>query len=82
MENYKHLYEQARLMVEKYQDEIIPGFRDRLERAERERDTAVKDIPKSCATCKEFEGGSCPILSYKDYQTDCEHWKWRGTKED
>lgn len=24
-ENYKHLYEQMKLMVEKYQDEIVPG---------------------------------------------------------
>lgn len=30
-ENYKHQYEQMKLMVEKYQDELIPGFRAEVE---------------------------------------------------
>lgn len=28
MDNYKYLYEQAKLMLEKYQDEIVPGLRE------------------------------------------------------
>ena len=30
-ENYKHLYEQMKKMVEKYQDEIVPGLRDTID---------------------------------------------------
>lgn len=30
-DNYKHLYEQMKLMVEKYQDEIVPGLRQTIE---------------------------------------------------
>lgn len=31
-ENYKHLYHQTKLMLEKYQDEIVPGLREQLEK--------------------------------------------------
>lgn len=31
-------------MVTQYQDELIPGYRKRAEKAERERDAAVSDI--------------------------------------
>ena len=31
-ENYKHLYHQMKLMLEKYQDEIVPGLREQLEK--------------------------------------------------
>lgn len=31
-ENYKFLYEQMKHIVTKYQDEIIPGFREQLEK--------------------------------------------------
>ena len=30
-ENYKHLYEQAKKMLTMYQDELIPGFRKKIE---------------------------------------------------
>lgn len=59
---------------------------DRLEtelgQVKRELDAAVEDIRKSCATCGRFEGGTCPVLAYKDYQTDCEHWEWRGAQKE
>ncbi len=29
-ENYKHLYHQTKLMLEKYQDEIVPGLREQV----------------------------------------------------
>lgn len=32
VENYKHLYHQTKIMLEKYQDEIVPGFREQLEK--------------------------------------------------
>ncbi len=31
-ENYKHLYEQMKKMVAMYQDEIVPGMREQLEK--------------------------------------------------
>ena len=30
-DNYKHLYEQMKKVVEKYQDEIVPGLRNIIE---------------------------------------------------
>lgn len=38
--------ETAEKMVKEYQDELIPGYRDWAEKAERERDAAVSDISK------------------------------------
>ena len=31
-ENYKHLYEQMKKMVAMYQDEIVPGMREQVEK--------------------------------------------------
>lgn len=36
-ENYKILYEQMKKMVEKYQDDIVPGLRSVIDRLEAER---------------------------------------------
>ena len=36
-ENYKNLYEQMKKMVEKYQDDIVPGLRKVIDRLEAER---------------------------------------------
>ena len=36
-ENYKILYEQMKKMVEKYQDDIVPGLRRVIDRLEAER---------------------------------------------
>lgn len=36
-ENYKILYEQMKKMVEKYQDDIVPGLRRIIDRLEAER---------------------------------------------
>ena len=36
-ENYKILYEQMKKMVEKYQDDIVPGLRRVIDRMEAER---------------------------------------------
>lgn len=34
--NYKHLYEQMKTIVEMYQDELVPGLRKKIEELERE----------------------------------------------
>lgn len=44
MENYKHLYEQEKLMLEKYQDEIVHKLREQLEQAKLERDELRDDF--------------------------------------
>lgn len=35
-ENYKHLYEQTKKILAMYQDELIPGFRKKIEELEAE----------------------------------------------
>ena len=71
-------------MVREYQDEIVPGYRERAEKAEMERDDAVSDLETimlfgdsgldTCDFCKNGQcyakGGTNPCLP-----------KWRGTKE-
>ena len=37
--NYKHLYEQTKLMLEMYQDEIVPGLREKIEELETQHRT-------------------------------------------
>ena len=31
-ENFKHLYQQTKIILEMYQDEIVPGLREQLEK--------------------------------------------------
>ena len=38
MEDYKHLYEQTKLTLEKYQGEIVPGLREQLWQVRKDRD--------------------------------------------
>lgn len=47
--NYKHLYQQTKYMLERYQEEIVPGFRERLEAAE----SALKIVAmgECCQVC-------------------------------
>ena len=40
-ENYKLLYEQTKRMLEKYQDEIVPGLRKAIEDLKKERAEVV-----------------------------------------
>ena len=35
-ENYKHLYEQAKKMLAMYQDELVPGYRKKIEELEKQ----------------------------------------------
>jgi hypothetical protein len=48
-ENYKHLYEQMKKMVAMYQDEIVPGMREQLEK----RVEVVR-----CKDCKQWSRNS------------------------
>lgn len=48
-ENYKHLYEQTIKMLTMYQDELIPGFRAKIEELEKNQ------IKVRCKDCKNSE---------------------------
>lgn len=72
-------------MVREYQDEIVPGYRERAEKAEMERDDAVSDLETimvfgdsgldTCDFCKNNQcyarSGNNPCLP-----------RWRGIKEE
>ena len=43
-ENYKHLYKQTKKMLTMYQDELVPGFRKKIEELEKNHvDVRCKD---------------------------------------
>lgn len=72
-------------MVTQYQDELIPGYRERAEKAERERDAAVSDLEAIMAyggsnidTCEYCKNGQC----YGRGGTKLCLPEWRGQKED
>lgn len=75
-ENYKHLYHQAKLMLEKYQDEIVPGLREQLKKrveVVRCRDCIHRDSeigPRFCAVWLGVNGmgddGYCNYGEVKD----------------
>ena len=71
-ENYKHLYRQTKYMLEKYQDEIVPGFRERLEAAE----SALKVVA---------HGGCCQVCELecadKGRPAVCPVFRWNGKEE-
>ena len=62
-ENYKILYEQMKKMVEKYQDDIVPGLRRDIDRLEAERQwISVEDrLPKETEEVLWFDGGRMEI---------------------
>ena len=55
-ENYKHLYKQMKKMVTLYQDEIVPGMREQLEKCVEV--VRCKDCKheKKCLMCVEIIG--------------------------
>jgi rubrerythrin len=42
-ENYKELYHWANYMLDKYQDEIVPGLREQLEKAKRPKGQLINE---------------------------------------
>jgi hypothetical protein len=56
-ENYKHLYEQMKKMVAMYQDEIVPGMREQLEKC-------VKVV--RCKDCKHYTEGMAVGMCKRD----------------
>lgn len=74
-------------MVREYQDEIVPGYREMAEKAERERDEAVETIFKwtGCAECKNWQSDTDWCEKHDRYATisdGCSTPEWRGIKEE
>lgn len=83
-------------MVREYQDVIVPGYRERAEKAERERDEAISDLTWAVNEYRRLttETDLCGLCKYdlppagENGQTyECpgfskdDCFKWRGTKE-
>lgn len=60
MDYYKRLYEQTKLMLEKYQDEIVPELCEQLEQVEQERDAAISNLYSVC----EDSGDACGLCKH------------------
>lgn len=76
-------------MVKEYQDDLIPGYRERAEKAERERDAAIESIPHECKTCVYHTvifNGCTPDHDCTNPDGGCsnnyDRWIWRGKKEE
>lgn len=55
----------------------------RIAELERERDTAIGGITKSCVTCANPNKDKCRMDAYyNQFARDCERWQYRGTEED
>ena len=72
-------------MLTEYQDELIPGYREQAEKAQRERDAAVSDLETIMAyggsnidTCEYCKNGKC----YARGGTKLCLPLWHGQKED
>ena len=83
--DYKRLYNTMQQMVDKYQNEIVPELRKEIEKIAKERDAAVKDIPRACGYCKHYVHSK--MLCRSKYP--CAHvsgvntrWEWRGVCEE
>lgn len=75
-ENYKHLYEQMKKMVEQYQDVIVPGLRNVIADLDGNR----SDIG-SCDGCYWKEIGrqqKCSCCRRNRYLKDCYEVKMEG----
>lgn len=70
--NYKHLYQQTKYMLGKYQDEIVPGLRKRIEAAK----SALRVMAQNgcCRVC------ALPC-SNKGIATGCSMFRWNGRGE-
>lgn len=69
--NYKHLYEQTKRILEKYQDEIMPGYREKIK--ELEADSVHNAGGCYCRECKWWD------IDRPDGSNRC--LKWGGLRD-
>ena len=87
--NYKHFYEQAKYMLERYQNEIVPGFREQLEEKELLLRAAISDLHGHCPSCAHYtpnhNEGPCRFCLYeiaRDKGVEVnDNWVWKHKKE-
>lgn len=74
-------------MVKEYQDVIVPGYRERAEKAERERDAAVDQLRGDCEKCSHYKvtwngctpDFECPL---SDRCLNGDTWEWVGIQKE
>ena len=69
-ENYKHLYEQAKKMLTMYQDELIPGFRKKIEELEANLSEREKVVIQLRKQWQDAEMHICTMCRHFDHKTD------------
>ena len=69
-ENYKQLYQQMKKIVEMYQDELVPGFRAKIEALEAEN-AKLQDTISKLSPEKSKKHGN---WIYKPYEGDDTVW--------
>ena len=86
--NYRHLYRQTKYMLEKYQDEIVPGFREQLEEKEQLLRAAISDLHGDCPACAHYtpnhNEGPCMYCRFetariKGVTEVSDYWAWKHT---
>ena len=92
----RHNLETVQKMVQEYQEEIVPGYRERAEKAEAQRDAAIKEMDEVAAAVDDFsdfvDEEVHPVVDYNLYLSLRENadaismWQyeeeWRGQKEE
>ena len=68
--------ETSEKMVKEYQEVIVPGYRERAEKAERELQIAVGGLAGQCKYCRKNQ----ECTSRKGSHSYC--WEWCGAKEE
>lgn len=71
-------------MVKEYQEELVPGYRERAEKAERERDAAIKRLRETCwcAGCEHFKGlDGCQLGSGEECSPENDRYKFAVKEE-
>lgn len=86
MADYKRLYNTMQQMLDKYQNEIVPELRKEIEKIEKERDAAIKDIPRACGYCKHYLHSKTHLCRSKKPCSNISgintEWEWRGVCEE
>lgn len=82
-ENYKHLYEQMKKMVVMYQDEVVPGFRAKINELETDN-TRLRDMWAEAVSelSKEKSAVKHGHWIYKAYEGDDSLWLYHCSECD
>lgn len=84
-EYLRHSLKVSNKIIEEYQQEIIPGFREIIEKVEAQRD-AMKNYIRSnfgwCAGCKHFKGMfGCGSIGMSNCHDSNDHYEFDYSEE-